>query len=59
MRKYTQKDNLKKRMDHRNPANILFIACPALLILGVVFGFLSHLLGPSAVQPVAPETENR
>lgn len=42
-------------MDHRDPANRLFIACPALLASSIFFWVFSRLLAPSAEQALVIE----
>jgi hypothetical protein len=42
-------------MDHRDPANRLFIACPALLVSSIFFWVFSHILAPSAEQALVIE----
>jgi len=41
------KENLKKRMDHRDPANRLFLACPCLLLTSIFLYLASRILAPS------------
>ena len=49
------KESLKKRMDHTDPANRLFLACPCLLISSIVLFLFSYLLTPSPNTSVAIE----
>lgn len=47
------KETLKKKMDHRDPANRIFLACPCLLFSSIVLFIFSYLLAPSPNTAVA------
>ena len=49
------KESLKKKMDHRDPANRIFLACPCLFVSSIILFIFSYLLAPSPNTAVAVE----